>query len=137
MRTGLIALSLVLLLLAAGCTSPASPGATPTAVSAEPRYAAGDLLRGDLAAAGFDDPNGTRAGAAIVVLSYEPVPGQYIYTLVRPVAGGWEYVYPAGEWTTRLARDRTAFEAYPLELAGYVEVARVLPAPTTAKSGAP
>ncbi len=137
MRTVLIVLSLALLLLAAGCTTPSPPGATPTVAPAEPRYAAGDLLKGDLVVAGFDDPNGTPNGTAIVVLAYQPVPGQYVYTLVRPEAGGWVYVYPSDDFATRLARDRAVFEAYPLEPIGHVEVARILPAASATTGTAP
>ena len=130
MRLPLIALALVLAVIAAGCLQP-SPAPTPTPTPAEPRYAPGDLLRGDLAAAGFDDPNGTPADTAIVVIAYQPVPGEYVYTLVRPVPGGWAYVYPSGDFVTRLARDRATFESYRLERIGHVEVPAIEGPPET------
>lgn len=126
MRLPIIALALILAALAAGCLQPSQPAA-PTPTFAEPQYTPGDLLRGDLAGAGFDDPNGTPAAAAIVVIAYQPIPGEYVYTLVRPVPGGWAYVYPPDDWETRLARDRATFEAFRLERVGQIEVAAVQP----------
>ena len=122
MRPPLFALALILAVLAAGCAvTPAVP-ATPTPEPAPARYAVGDMLRGDLVGAGFDDPNGTSPGAAIVILDYRPVPGEYVYTLVQPVSGGWAYTYPSGDFVQTLARDRTTFESYPLSPAGTVDL---------------
>jgi|GEM_PF-722859 len=135
MRTLALLVSLAFLLLASGCTTSPSPGMITPLPSAGPRYEAGDLLGGDLVEAGFDDPNGTPAGAAIVVLEYQALPGQYVYTLVRPVEGNWMYVYPAGDWTKRLSRERTVFEGYRLEIVGYVQVGRIQPARTTKTVG--
>jgi hypothetical protein len=122
MRPPLIALALVLAVLAAGCVQEPGDDVTPTPEPVETRYAPGDLLRGDLAGAGFDDPNGTPADAAIVVLEYRSVPGEYVYTLVRPVPEGWAYVYPSGDFVATLARDRETFEAYRLEQAGRIDL---------------
>jgi hypothetical protein len=130
MRLFIIALALVLAVLVAGCLQPSTPAA-PTPTPPEPRYAPGDLLRGDLAGAGFDDPNGTPADAAIVIIAYQPVPGEYVYTLVRPAPGGWAYVYPSGDFVTRLARDRATFESYRLERIGHVEVPAIEGPPGT------
>jgi len=121
MRLPLIALALVLAVLAAGCLQ-SSPPVASTPTPTELRYAPGDLFRGDLAGAGFDDPNGTPADGAIVIIEYQSVPDEYIYSLVRPVPGGWAYVYPSGDFVTRLARDRSTFESYRLERIGHVEV---------------
>lgn len=89
---------------------------------ADTRYAPGDLLRGDLAGAGFDDPNSVPAGTAIVIIEYRLVPGEYVYSLVQPVAGGWAYVYQSGDFVMRLARDRSTFESYRLERIGHVDL---------------
>ncbi len=121
MRLAPIAIALVLAALAAGCLG-SSPSAAPTPTLAEARYVPGDLLRGDLAGAGFDDPNGTPAGAAIAIIEYRPMSGEYVYTLVQPVTGGWAYVYPAGDFVMRLARDRSTFESYRLERIGHVDL---------------
>ena len=86
MRLPLIALALVVAVLAAGCLDEPVP-ATPTPSPAEARYAPGDLLRGDLAAAGFDDPTSIPAGAAIAIIEYQPALDEYVYTLVQPVPG--------------------------------------------------
>ena len=133
MRTPLLLLFLMLMLLAPGCSTPSSPGEIPLTLTAEPRYGAGDLLKGDLVRAGFDDPNKTHAGAAIVVLEYRPQPGQYVYTLVRPTDQGWAYVSPADDWTMHLTRERMVFEGFRLDKSGYVEVGKIQPAaiPTT------
>lgn len=120
MRPATIALALVLAVLVAGCAQSSQP-ATPTPTPSEERYAPGDLLRGDLAGAGFDDPNGTPAGAAIVVIEYQQVPDEYVYSLVQPVSEGWAYVYPSGDFVLRLARDRLTFESYRLERIGRVD----------------
>jgi hypothetical protein len=120
MRPATIALALIFAVIVAGCAQPPQP-ATPTPTPSEERYAPGDLLRGDLAGAGFDDPNGTPAGAAIVVLEYQQVPDQYVYSLVQPVSGGWAYVYPSGDFVQRLTRDRSILESYRLERIGRVD----------------
>lgn len=122
MRSLPIALALALAVLVAGCAIPTSGPATPTPEPAPARYAVGDLLRGDLAVAGFDDPNGTPPGAAIVIIDYRPVPGEYVYTVVQPVPGGWAYIYPSGDFVETLVRDRTTFESYRLEPAGTVDL---------------
>ena len=121
MRLPLIALALVLAALAAGCLQ-SSPSAAPTPTPPEARYVPGDLLRGDLVGAGFDDPNGTPADAAIAIIEYQPASGYYVYTLVQPVTGGWAYIYPSGDFVMRLARDRSTFESYRLERIGHVDV---------------
>ncbi len=122
MRLPLIVLALVLAALAAGCLQ-ASPSATPTPTPSLARYAPGDLLRGDLMGAGFDGPNATPAGAAIAIMEYQPAPDQYIYSLVQPALGGWAYVYPSGDFVTRMGRDRATFESYRLERIGHVDLA--------------
>jgi hypothetical protein len=122
MRPPLIALALLFAILAAGCTGTPPVPTTPTLKPAPARYAVGDLLRGELARAGFDDPNGTPPGAAIVILDYRPVPGEYVYTVVQPVPGGWAFAYPSGDFVATLARDRTTFESYGLEPAGTVDL---------------
>ncbi|MEN6341000.1 MAG: hypothetical protein ABFC89_00405 [Methanospirillum sp.] len=124
MRLTLIVLALLLAVLVAGCID-ASPSATPTPTPSLARYSPGDLLRGDLVGAGFDEPNATPAGAAIVVLEYQPKADQYIYTLVQPPAEGWQYVYPSGDFVTRMGRDRTTFEAYRLERIGHVDLSAI------------
>jgi hypothetical protein len=132
MRIAVVALSLLIVALSgAGCLQSNAPG-TPTPTAATSRYAVGDLLTGNLSAAGFDDPNGTPGGAAIVILEYQPAPGQYVYTLVAPVSGGWAYVYPSNDWTARLARDRTVFEAFRLERTGHIQLAEIRAATTFA-----
>ena len=131
MRYCLIAIVLVLAALTAGCLQP-SPSPVPTPVPAESRYAPGDLLTGDLAGAGFDEPNGTPDGAAIVVLEYRPVPGEYVYTLVQPVPEGWAYVYPSGDFISTLARDRSTFESYSLARSGSVDLREIRAPPADA-----
>ncbi len=124
MRLTFIVLALVLAALGAGCLQ-ASPPATPTPTPSLARYAPGDLFRGDLVGAGFDDPNATPAGAAIAVVEYQSALDQYIYTLVQPVSGGWAYVYPSGDFVTRMGRDRATFESYRLERIGHVDLAAI------------
>ena len=122
MRLPLIALALVVAVLAAGClqSSPSADADFHAGRGAvRPRATCSGAT---LPAAGFDDPNGTPAGAAIVIIEYQPVPGEYVYTLVQPVAGGWAYVYPSGDFVTRLTRDRATFESYRLERIGRVDV---------------
>lgn len=70
-----------------------------------------------------------------MVLEYQSQPGQYVYTLVQPVDGGWAYIYPADDWATRLARERAVFEGYRLDVAGYVQVGQLHPATTAKASG--
>lgn len=130
MRLPLIALALMVAVLAAGCLQ-SSPSAAPTSTPAEAQYVPGDLLRGDLAGAGFDDPNGTPAGAAIVIIDYQPAPDEYVYTLVEPVAGGWAYIYPSGDFVMHLARERVTFESYRLERIGHVDVPAIEGPPET------
>jgi hypothetical protein len=124
MRLSLTALALVLAALAAGCLQ-VSPPATPIPTPSLARYAPGDLFRGDLSGAGFDDPDGTPPGAAIAVIDYQPSQDEYVYSLVQPVSGGWAYVYPSGDFVMRLARDRATFESYRLERAGHVDLAAI------------
>lgn len=119
-----MAFALVLAVLVAGCLQP-SPPAVPTPTPADTRYAPGDLLRGDLAGAGFDDPNGTPDGAAIAIVEYQPQLDEYVYTLVLPASGGWAYVYPSGDFVVRLARDRATFESYRLERIAHVDVTAI------------
>jgi len=134
MRLPLIALALLISILAAGCLG-SSPSATPTPTPAPSRYAPGDLLQGELVGAGFDDPNGTPGGAAIVVIAYQPVPGEYAYTLVQPVPNGWAYVYPSGDFVMRLNRDRETFESYRLERIGHVDLPAIHGPSATALAG--
>jgi hypothetical protein len=127
MRPSFIALALVLValaVLAAGCLQ-SSPSGMPTPTPSAARYSPGDLLRGDLVGAGFDGPNGTPAGSAIVVLEYQPSPNQYVYTLVQPASGGWAHVYPSNDWVMRMNRDRATFESYRLERVGHVDLAAI------------
>ena len=125
MRLSLIALALVLVALAGGCLQQPGP-IPPTPTPVDGRYAPGDLLRGDLVAAGFDDTNRTPADVAIVILSSgHPVSGEYVYTLVRPVPGGWAYVYLSDDWIVRMGRDRAVFESYRLERIGHVDLAAI------------
>jgi hypothetical protein len=124
MRLHLIALARVLAVLAAGCLG-SPPSAAPAPTPALARYAPGDLLRGDLSGAGFDDPNGTPVGAAIAIIEYQPASDQYVYTLVQPVHEGWAYVYPSGDFVMRMARDRSTFESYRLDRVGHVDLAAI------------
>lgn len=133
----MILVCLLLLLFASGCMTSSSPGGVIPTTAAEPRYETGDLLKGDLAGVGFDSMNITPAGAAIVVLEYQPQLGEYVYTLVRPSDRGWTYVYPADDWTAHLSRDRVTFEGYQLDLAGYVQVGKILPATPVPTPGSP
>ena len=128
-----MAFALVLAILVAGCLQP-SPPAVPTPTPADTRYAPGDLLRGDLFGAGFDDPNGTPADAAIAIVEYQPSSDEYVYTLVLPSSGGWAYVYPSGDFVVRLARDRATFESYRLERIAHVEVTAIEGPPNTTAS---
>lgn len=123
----LAVIALVLATLAGGCLGDFTPATTSTPIPTPVpgRYAPGDLLQGDLSGAGFDDPRGTPAGAAIVILEYRPVPGEYVYSLVRPEAGGWAYVYPSGDFVSTIARDRSTFESYRLERTGSVDLREV------------
>ncbi|NLX48815.1 MAG: hypothetical protein GXY82_02850 [Methanospirillum sp.] len=106
----------------------------PTPTPADTRFASGDLLHGDLAGAGFDDPNGTPAEAAIVILEYQPQLDEYIYTLVQPADGGWRYMYPSGDFVMRMARDRSTFESYRLERIAHVDIRAIAGPPDTTAS---
>lgn len=128
-----MALALVLAVLVAGCLQP-SPPAVPTPAPADARYAPGDLLRGDLVGAGFDEPNGTPDGAAIAIVEYQPQLDEYVYTLVQPSSGGWAYVYPSGDFVARLARDRATFESYRLERIAHVDVTGIAGPPNATAS---
>ncbi len=137
MRTPILLLFLTLMLLAPGCSTPSSPGEIPLTPTTEPRYGAGELLKGDLVVAGFGGPNNTHAGAAIVVLEYRSQPGEYVYTLVRPTDRGWAYISPADDWTMHLTRERMVFEGYRLDKSGYVDVGKIQPAATPTTGGSP
>jgi hypothetical protein len=136
MRPATIALALALAVLVAGCAQQPAP-VSPTPTPSEERYAPGDLLRGDLAGAGFDDPNGTPADAAIVVIEYHQVPDEYVYSLVQPVPAGWAYVYPSGDFVLRLTRDRLTFESYRLERIGRVDPPEIKGPPNASASRPP
>ena len=133
MRLLTMAFALVLAVLVAGCLQP-SPPAVPTPTPADTRYAPGDLLRGDLAGAGFDEPNGTPDGAAIAIVEYQPRWDEYVYSLVVPASDGWAYVYPSGDFVMRLARDRATFESYRLERIAHVDVTAIAGPPNATAS---
>ncbi len=114
---GCLLLCAALALLAAGCLAPAATG--PGAHTAPlPVYARGDVLAGNMTAAGYDTPDPDIAGVRALVLGFEPGSDMYVYTFVRTLPNGsYGYVF-SESWEAKLARPRPVFEAYGLGKVG-------------------
>jgi len=115
--SGFLLTCAALALIAPGCLAPSvtGPGAH-TAPS--PVYARGDVLAGNMTAAGYDTFDPDIAGVRALVLGFEPGSDMYVYTFVRTLPNGsYGYVF-SESWEAKLARPRPVFEAYGLGKVG-------------------
>lgn len=115
--SGFLLACAVLALLAAGCLAPAAtgPGAPTQPV---PLYARGDVLAGNMTAAGYDTPDPDVAGVRVLVLGFQPGSDTYVYTFVKTLPNGSFWYVFSESWEAKLARPRPVFEAYGLGKVG-------------------
>jgi hypothetical protein len=107
-------------LLVAGCLTPAI-GETGAPASHTPLYSRGDILSGNMTAAGYDTPEPDITGVRALVLAFQPDMDQYVYTFVRALPNGsYEYVF-SESWEAKLARPRPVFEGLGLEKVGNMQ----------------
>jgi len=120
LQSGLLVLCLAIAISSAGCSVPGTTGEGKPVSPAHPAplHMPGDVLSGNMTLAGYDTPDPRIGEVRVVVLAFQPESDMYIYTFVRTHANGsYTFVFPEG-WEAKLARQRTVFEGYGLEMTG-------------------